>query len=254
MAELDGVITGFLDRLELGEHELISLVGGGGKSTLLLGAGRVLATAGKKVVLTTTTKLGSNQLEEVPRVCWLGGPAAVGDVAAALDGAGPVMAVARKDRHRVIGPAPDLVDAVYRDSGAEYVIVEADGARRRPTKAPADYEPVIPRYSTIVVIVMGIDAVGRTIEDAALRPDRYAALVGAAVTDRVRPVDCATVLGHPDGGLKGISTRARAVVALTKVGPGDTGDAAARISELLAGHDRIERVLTVPHHGEPAAP
>ena len=44
----------------LGEHELICLVGGGGKTTLLFAIGRAL---GGRIVLTTTTKMSATRTE-----------------------------------------------------------------------------------------------------------------------------------------------------------------------------------------------
>ena len=46
------------DALDLGAHELVSLVGGGGKTTTLLALGRQLSG---QVLLTTTTRMGVNQ-------------------------------------------------------------------------------------------------------------------------------------------------------------------------------------------------
>ena len=61
---------------------------------------------------------------------------------------------------KVTGPSPEAVDRLFTDTSADYVIVEADGARSMSVKAPAEHEPVIPSRSTLVVIVVGIDAVG----------------------------------------------------------------------------------------------
>lgn len=40
----------------------------------------------------------------------------------------------------------------------DFVLVEADGSRRLPVKAPAVYEPVIPPGTDLVVGVIGLDA------------------------------------------------------------------------------------------------
>ena len=41
---------------------------------------------------------------------------------------------------------------------AQVVLVEADGAKGKPCKVPADFEPVIPDECDIVIGVMGMDA------------------------------------------------------------------------------------------------
>ena len=66
---------------------------------------------------------------------------------------------------------------------ADYVLVEADGSKHLPLKAHLDHEPVIPACANQVVQVLGISGIGRPICEAAHRPERYAELCGAAVTD-----------------------------------------------------------------------
>lgn len=55
-------------------------------------------------------------------------------------------------------------EAAYRKMCAEYdvILLEADGSRHRPIKIPASYEPVIPENADEIVVVMGLQAVGRS--------------------------------------------------------------------------------------------
>lgn len=226
--------------LGVGERELVAFTGAGGKSTLLVGLGNELASHGHRVVLTTTTKLGPDQLAGT--VCWSPG---TDEVDRALETAEPVFVVGSDQGHKVEGVSPDAVNELFAKTSADYVLAEADGARRRPLKAPADHEPVVPSEATLVVVVAGISAVGETLADAVHRPPQGIALTGLEAGDRLRPQDVAVVLGHSDGGLKGIPARARVVVALTRVDAA-TADAAAEIDERLAENARIERVVVIP--------
>jgi probable selenium-dependent hydroxylase accessory protein YqeC len=99
------------------------------------------------------------------------------------------------------------------------VLVEADGSRGLPFKAPADHEPVIPSSATLVVVVVGIDALGRPIGETAHRAERVLALTGRSVDDPVTPEDIVAVVAHPDGGRKNVPYGARLALALTKVEP-----------------------------------
>lgn len=231
-------MTSFKELLGLGDHELISLVGGGGKSTLLFALGRELAEAGSRVILTTTTKMGRQQALAAPSICW---SADVDCAIDALDGTGPVMLVADGDDHKVTGPPPDVVDRLFAMSGADYVIVEADGSRGRPLKAPADHEPVIPSATTTVVILVGVDAVGKQLSDAAHRIERAIAFTGLLPHHELTAADCEQILTHPDGLLRACPTAARVVVAITKVGPAQQA-AAAELRHRLATHPRIAHV------------
>lgn len=77
---------------------------------------------------------------------------------------------------------------------ADYVLVEADGARRLPLKAHLSYEPVVPSCANQVIQVLGISGIGRPIGEAAHRPEQYARLCGARESDPVTPDRAAAVL------------------------------------------------------------
>ena len=226
-------------RLGLGGRELVSIVGAGGKSTLLFSLGRDLVAAGARVILTTTTRVGANQPAEP--ICWSAEPAAV---EAALGHGLPVFVAAGRQPGKIVGPSPEAVDLLFSRTSAGYVIVEADGAAGMAIKAPAEHEPVIPSTSTTVVVVASVTAIGQPIAAVAHRPERVAALIGAHPADRLTVQGVAAVLLHPRGGLKGIPEPARVVMLITNVTPA-TEEPAAVLAEVLAAHPRVERAVTV---------
>ncbi|MGI9648420.1 MAG: selenium cofactor biosynthesis protein YqeC [Acidimicrobiia bacterium] len=235
-------MTGSLiDLFGVGSRELVSFTGGGGKTTLLLGLGRELAGRGDRVVLTTTTKLGLDQASDTS-VCWTDDTAAIG---LALEEARQVFVLSERDDHKVRGFDPQDVSRIYEHVSPAHVLVEADGSRGRPLKAPDPHEPVVPEATTLAVVVLGIDAIGRPIAEGAHRPARVAALTGKGVDDVIDPETAAAVISNPDGGLKGIPESCRVVVAVTKVEERSIM-IANRLVTLLADHKRIERVVSVP--------
>lgn len=228
--------------LDLGGRELVSLVGGGGKSTMLFGLGDELAADGRRVILTTTTKMGRDQAMVAPTVCWDADTQCAVD---ALSQPGPVMVVTGGDDHKVTGPSPEVVDRLFTESDADYIIVEADGSRRRPLKAPAAHEPVVPSASTTVAILMGMDAVGRPLADVTHRVEEAMRFTGLPADHVLTPADCATILTHPDGALRVCPQTARVIVTLTKVlTPADI-DAAAEVERLLIAHERIDSCVQI---------
>lgn len=74
---------------------------------------------------------------------------------------------------------------------ADYVLVEADGARGKPLKAHASYEPNIPADADDVIAVIGADGFGKSVADAAHRPELYAAALGTDGRHTVTPEDAA---------------------------------------------------------------
>ena len=233
-------MTSLSDMLGLGRNELVAFVGAGGKTTLMLGLGTELAARHRPVVITTTTRMGVDQIGE--SVCHVADPVSVDR---ALAQAGPLFVIGARSEGKVAGYEPDDVDRIFHETSAHYVLVEADGARRMSVKAPEAHEPVIPSDATTVVVVAGLDAVGRPIEEVAHRPELVAALLECETTDVLTQGGLAAVLSHRNGGLKDISVHARVVVAITKVAPGHAA-AADQIVRLLRIHDRIDAVALIP--------
>ena len=223
-------------RLGLKPRELVAIVGAGGKSTILHALGRELSGAGARVVLTTTTMLAEGQATEP--VCWSDLPA---EVEARLAPGIPLFVAAGRVPSKVTGPSPTAVDRIFTETGADYVIVEADGAKHRSIKAPAEHEPVIPAAATTVIVTVGMDAIGRPVALVAHRPERVAALAEVTVDDILTVEHAAAVVRDPEGGLKGVPAGARAVVVLTKAG-GDRRVHATALARLLRSEERIERV------------
>ena len=225
--------------LDLGERELVAIVGAGGKSTVLFTLGRELAADSRTVILTTTTKMAQDQVTEP--ACWSVDPR---NVDRALNPGEPLFVAVGTVPGKVTGPTAEEVDRLYTETAADFVIVEADGARSMSIKAPADHEPVIPSRSTLVVIVVGIDAIGYPLCEVAHRPERIEAITGQSADTIVTVADVAAILLHPAGGLKQIPDTARVAIAITKVTP-ETEQTATDLQALLAGDPRLNRVVVL---------
>ena len=129
--------------LDMRDREHVSIVGGGGKTTTLFALGRQLDG---RTILTTTTKMGSERTEGVP-VLLSPGPA---ELATSFESTSRVLVWSDRSGHRADGVTPEICDGWFTDGVADHVVIEADGSRRRPFKAPYPYEPVIPTSTTFV--------------------------------------------------------------------------------------------------------
>ena len=230
-------------------HETVALVGGGGKTTAMFRLGRELAAQGRRVILTTTTHLGLHQVTQAPHVTLTAPHRLEG-----LPTVSPLLITGPPGPPlKVTGLPPELVDRLAELS-AEVVVNEADGARTLPFKAPAEHEPVIPPGTTLVVPVVGVDVIGQPLDAAHVhRPGRVTALSGASHGRPVTPEVVAAVLGHPQGGLKGVPDQARVVVLVNKVEGEARQRTARRLADLLLGCPRIEAVVAGAVQVEPPA-
>lgn len=209
------------------ERDIVSVVGAGGKTTLVFTIGDEVRRGGRKVIVTTTTKMGSDQTGGLTVV-----PPDLDKVAGALAVSGACLVIAARDHRKATGVSPAWVDDAAAAGIAEVIVIEADGARRRKLKAPADHEPVIPQSSTLVIAVMAASAVGEVIADVAHRPDCVASIAGAAVTDRLTTGAAARVLTSDLGGRKSVPQHARFAIAVTGSSASDRSTAEA-MAELV---------------------
>jgi probable selenium-dependent hydroxylase accessory protein YqeC len=217
--------------LRLGE--MIALVGAGGKTTTAWRLLRLLAASGerahKRVVFTTTTHIFEPR--DIP--LFLAPTPDPAEIARRLAKSPTlVLAAARGERGdpahaarspylaspvKVVGLEPEVVNALARQLPEVTWLVEADGARGRLLKAPAEYEPVIPAEADRVIIVAGLEAIGEPLDERVVhRPEIAARLLGVPLGTTITPDLFAKLVGHESGGLKGIPSHAEVIVLLAQ--------------------------------------
>jgi probable selenium-dependent hydroxylase accessory protein YqeC len=137
---------------------VISLMGSGGKTSLLLDFAAVYREIGKPVILTTTT-----MCEPLPGV--------EGFSIIELADADPYNLPHAYFLHGGLTPdgkwaglPPETVGKLGRVNPTRNILVEVDGAAKLPVKLHRPDEPVWPTLNSLAVIVMGIAAVGSQTE------------------------------------------------------------------------------------------
>ena len=209
---------------------ITALVGGGGKTTLLHALGVHL---GRRAVLTTTTQMAA---DEVGGARLLLGPS-MAELAEAVadDDPRPVLVWNRIADKASGGPKGLGVD---RDAPSgwlalvDHVLVEADGSRGHPAKAPAPHEPVLPAGPTDVVAVIGANALNRVIADQCHRPLRLAAAVRCSPYERLTPERAAILLTSPNGARRSVPMAAGYASAVTMVDDASRPLVVLRVAEL----------------------
>ena len=197
--------------------DIAAIVGAGGKTTTMFALANALAERGLRVVTTKSTTIHRPSMARSPKLLvsppdrWRAG------LPSALD-AHPVITVvtAAPTPRRYDGVPPDLAPDLLRDSGADVLIVEADGARRRLLKAPADHEPAMPTGATLVIPVACLAAVGRPLAERHVhRPELVAEILGIALDTPLTIDHVLTLLLDPRAGCKSQPPAARLWPAFT---------------------------------------
>ncbi|CAJ1444805.1 unnamed protein product [Effrenium voratum] len=193
---------------------VVALVGGGGKTTLAL---RLLGEASgvSKALFTTTTRI---RVPQVPAdVQALVEASELADACEQLSqafaaGCRRVGLISRREAsphgERAVGVPAEWIEALLKtDTGPEVCIVEADGSRMLPFKAPRlPSEPVLPKplsgFSMAVVAVAGVDALGVPLDEThvcradVVREVAAACLAEPSELGDVTPEVVGTVLGR----------------------------------------------------------
>lgn len=159
-----------------------SVIGGGGKTTLLRSLADELVAEGKTVILATTTHflpfsgidtvVSADEFEvarqvKTQRVICVGTPAHEARNAGKL--------------------APSRIAPQNLASLADFVLVEADGSKHLPVKAHSDREPVIPDGSDLTIMVIGASALGRPVAETVHRAELFCESSGCEQNDVVTP-------------------------------------------------------------------
>lgn len=209
----------FLEFLDIHpeRHRVISVVGGGGKTSLIFRLTEELVSLGKKVIVTTTTHMAYDPLRPfVENACQE-------DVRENIQKFGYTVAACMAERQeqeksgsereqegkkpvqKIKGISEELLDRLKQE--CDVILIEADGAKRLPLKVPAEWEPVIPEITDLVIGVIGLDCLGKRIFDTAHRPEMVAKFLGKSPEDFVTLEDVVCIAGSDCGLCKKVGNR-----------------------------------------------
>jgi len=200
---------------------VISAVGGGGKTSSLFGLASFMADSGASVAVTTTTHIRDPRFEAEKRRYDrlvidpdLSLPEAKQDI---LHHAGITVLVSGEipEGKRLSGIHPDRAAGLRHHF--DMVLVEADGSRGLPVKAPATHEPVIPACTDLVLGLVGLDCLGKPMDENTVhRSGLFAAVTGCRPGEAIRPDHLAALARSGEGLFKGAPPGALRVLVLNK--------------------------------------
>lgn len=231
--------------LEIKDKDVVAFVGGGGKTSAMFRLAHELVAQGKCVVTTTTTRIFAAQIKLAPQSLRLEEGVLEVETARAMLAQNPHLLVigATTDEGKALGVDANVVDALIALDEVDAVLVEADGSRMRPFKAPAEHEPVIPASTTVLVPVVGVDVVGKPLDaEHVHRAEVVAGILSAPMGTTLTPQHIARVLGDAQGGLKNRTAQSRVIPLINKVETDEQTTAARAIARELLQNHAIESV------------
>lgn len=220
--------------------DVVAFVGAGGKTSALIALGHEFADMGWRVLATTTTKIGRDQLDLMPGVLPVDVPTDV--ISDTLNGYRFVFLHGEMDQQKVKGASSTEISALLDRIDSDVLLIEADGSRGLPMKAPKPHEPVIPPETTLVVPVVALSVLGKPLDEAHVYNaeainNRY----GFGMGNRVKSPWVAQVLRDEELMLRGVPDKARLIALINQVPESGYMRARARLIAQLALRDRTRQ-------------
>jgi len=229
---------------------VVSFAGAGGKTSLMFKLAHELSSAGESVLTTTTTKIMMPSKDQSPHVILSDSFEEIIDKAKIL---------LKKHRHisaasqrsdslfgKIAGFDPETIDEIFKAGVFRWILVEADGASRRPLKAPAFYEPVIPDCSGWLIGIIGLKCIGKPLDERwVFRHKLYAEITGLKPEKAVTEESVAAALTDKKGIMKDCPSHTKKVVFLNMADNQKLIKSGRRIAGILCktGIEEVKRVV-----------
>ncbi|MBW2092714.1 MAG: putative selenium-dependent hydroxylase accessory protein YqeC [Deltaproteobacteria bacterium] len=158
-------------------------------------------------------------------------------------------------QEKLAGFEPGIINQIWHTGLFQWILVEADGAARKPLKAPASHEPVIPSSSACVGVIIGLDALGKPLDDRwVFRSGLYSQITGLPLGAPVTAESIASIILDEQGLMKGSPIRAKRFVFLNKADEERLVRAGQKIGSLLLknGGGALEKVFIGVLEPEPS--
>lgn len=229
--------------LNLKKREIISFVGGGGKTTLMFRLAEEIPRL-HKTMITTTTKIYIPRADKYPVFITQQNNFNKADLEQIfLSGMKPTLGSEILPGNKLKGVSLEQFNEIARWQGIDFILVEADGSKGLPLKGHLNYEPVIPQTTTMLVIVVGADVLGKTLDVEYIhRPEVVAQLTGSKPGSIITPELVAKLIKSPMGIMRTSPPQVRKTVIINKVDCLESLDEAYQTAQLLVG-DKIQKVI-----------
>lgn len=202
--------------IDLSSREIISVVGGGGKTTTIFKLASELKSLNRRVLITTTTAMYKPSTDLYDNLVIL-------ENGQTLEGSlrkGNITVLGRciSPENKLLGVNSSFINDVYIQGFFDFILVEADGSKKRPIKAPALHEPVIPDSTCKTIGVIGIDALGKSINEANVhRPELFTKVTNSSLGDIITEEIIGKLVISKDGLFKGTPSTSKRYLLLNKV-------------------------------------
>ena len=211
---------------------VLSFAGAGGKTTALFQAARQLARKNKRVFVAATTQLGVWQTPLADLHLFEDNLQNIPDTGIILI-SGPI------EGGRTKPISNETLNWLREKSKSTKtpLLIEADGSKQKPLKAPDQHEPPIPVFSNTVICVAGLSAIGKPLIDENVhRAQIFTNTANTKIGSVITPENIIAHLTHPQGGQKNIPAGARKIVFLNQADGAELQSTGGKMAGKLLQH------------------
>ncbi|HBH13705.1 MAG: Uncharacterized protein XD91_0053 [Clostridiales bacterium 38_11] len=185
--------------IDLNHKAIITVTGSGGKTTIISELAEQLVKMGRKVIITTTTHIYLPNFNNAVTI--LGAT-----ILAQLKLQHQCLVFAGKyisEDNKLEGFSTEEITAIHKNPNVDFIIVEGDGSKTLPIKGYECYEPVVPDMTDILISIIGLNALGKTVNDKSVhRIEKFEKITGKTYGDIIEKEDIIKLVLAPDGYFK----------------------------------------------------
>jgi probable selenium-dependent hydroxylase accessory protein YqeC len=155
-------------------------------------------------------------------------------------------------KKKVIGIAPELVNQLKNNSPFTVFIIEADGAKCQPLKAPDRHEPCLPLCSDMVIGITGAESINTPANAENIhRWNTFSELTQCSQGDLIDHRVLQRLIAHPQGMFKHAPADARKVWLINKVDLAPSYQQLITTAQtVIAGTDQLDEIWLATMHSK----
>lgn len=221
-------------KIDLDKDKVVTVVGAGGKTSTIYKLSEEISNLNKKVVVTTTTHMRLEKdfiLVEKQDDLKL--------VEEALKERNLVKIAKKESEYKVCSMDLNLLKKVIEMN--ENILIEGDGSKNLPLKAPREGEPVIVEETNLVIGLIGFDSLHKKIKDICHRPENVCRVLKKNLDEIIEYEDLIKIAASENGLKKDVNCKYK--VLINKVDDEEKLKECKKIAELFEKAD-IDVIFT----------
>lgn len=220
--------------IRIGKKDMICIVGAGGKTSVMFRLAQELSSRGMRVLVTTTTAIYYPDRKQYDQI-FVSEEEAPELFDKESNSGITVLGRSVSSEGKLLGVNPEFLDIVFMKGIFDCIIVEGDGSKSRPVKAPARHEPVIPSRTGKLIGLIGLDSVGMEVcPEFVHRSELFCAITGCRENDIINSEMISRLVVHEEGLFKSAPAFSERYLVLNKADGEKEMETAADIAQKLS--------------------